>query len=894
MIEKAETPFSDDDSLGALNHYAKSWFLKNFKELTPPQKYSFKLITEKKNTLIAAPTGSGKTMSAFLSVISRLFDLSLEGKLEDRVYCIYISPLKALNNDIHRNLAKPLDDIYNDILEKKGVSIIKENIKKVTIAVRTGDTPQKERRMQLEHPPNIFVTTPESLAIILNSEKFMEKFKGVEYVIVDELHELANNKRGVHLSLSLERLAWASGFDFTRIGLGATLYPMEEAAKFLVGYSGDKERACTIVDASWSKEIDVKVISPVKDLIYTSGEEVEVQMYGEINRIIKSSKTALIFTNTRSGTERVVFNLKKRFNYGEEIAAHHGSLSRESRLEVEELLKKGSLRCAVSSTSLELGIDIGSIDNVIQIGSSKSVTRAVQRFGRAGHSFREVARGEDIVLTRDDLVECTVMMKSAKEKILDSFNTPKNALDVLVQHIVGMSLSSKWNVDDAFALIRNAYPYHSLDKKDFISILDYLAGNYVGLESRRVYGKIWYDKAENAFGKRGRFIKVIYMLNLGTIPDDVAVNVIIKNTKKWIGSIEEEFLTRLKPGDIFTLGGRLYKFEYARGMKCYVSDAATSLPTIPPWFSEQLPLSYELAIEIGKFRKRFGSIVSTCIKGQAGKKRVYLEDLPKKAFDFLKDFPVDDKARVALFGYFAEQILFAKAVPNNELILIESTKEDNSNKTTIVFHSLFGRRVNDALSRLFGMILGEIMDIDVAIMVNDNGFVLSTEEEVDADKNLIKDMFYELMSRDAEAMLKTNIRKTELMKRRFRHVAARSFMILRNYKGYKMAVGRQQVNSQLILKAAEEIDKNFPIIKETYREIFEDVMDLNRVRSIIDGIAKGKIKYKFIKTPSPSPFSHNIIAFGHADVVLMKERQEYLKVLHKMVLERIGVNNAAK
>ena len=300
---------------------------------------------------------------------------------------------------------------------------------------------------------------------------------------------------------------------FTRIGLGATLHPLEEAARFLVGYDAGKPRDCIIVDASWSKKLDIKVMSPVKDLIYAKDNSVEDAMYEEINKIIKQSKSTLIFTNTRSGTERVVYNLKKRFKYGEDIAAHHGSLSGESRMEVEELLKKGSLRCAVSSTSLELGIDIGAIENVIQLGSPKSVTRAIQRFGRAGHSFKAVAKGEMIVLNRDDLVECTVMLDAALKKHLDSFAVPQNALDVLAQHIVGMSLTNKWNVDEAFNVVRRAYPYHDLDKLDFVYLLNYLAGTYVGLESRRVYAKIWYEEKENTFGKRGRFTKVIYMLN---------------------------------------------------------------------------------------------------------------------------------------------------------------------------------------------------------------------------------------------------------------------------------------------------------------------------------------------------------------------------------------------
>lgn len=887
MIEYAKEPFTDEQSLSVLNGYVRDWFTNNFGELTPPQKYAFKLISEKKNLLITAPTGSGKTMSGFLTIISRLFDYSLKGKLEDKVYCIYISPLRALNNDIHRNLTKPLDEIYGKIVKEKGIEIIKNNIKKVTLGVRTGDTTQQERHKMLVKPPNILVTTPESLAILLNSPKFVENLKSAEYIIIDEIHELANNKRGVHLSLSVERLQNVADSKLARVGLGATLFPLEEAAKFLVGYEDGGPRNCVIVDASWSKKLDISVISPVKDLIYTKENKIEDSTYNEINSIIKSSKATLIFTNTRSGTERVVFNLKRRFKYGEDIAAHHSSLSRESRLEVEELLKKGNLKCAVSSTSLELGIDIGSIENVVQLGSPKSVTRAVQRFGRAGHSFKATAKGEMIVLNRDDLVECTIMLDAALKKHLDSFRVPQNALDVLSQHIVGMSLSDKWDVDKALDLVRHAYPYHELKKEDFLYLINYLAGNYVGLESRRVYGKIWYDEKENMIGRRGKYTRVIYMLNLGTIPDEVAVNVFTVSNK-WIGNIEEEFLTKLKPGDIFTLGGRLYRFEYARGMKCFVTEAQASAPTIPPWFSEQLPLSYELANEIGEFRSRFSGIVSECIK-ESKVKSIFggKSKIPKKADEFLSNFRINGNAKSAIFGYFAEQLYFANVVPNNKLILIEFTRDGPSGKSYLIFHSLLGRRINDALSRAFAIQLGEILDIDIGIMVSDNGFVFSTEDEMDIDKETIDELVSDVTSGNIVPMLKRNIRKTELMKRRFRHVAARSFMILRNYKGYKITVGRQQVNSQLLLNAAEEIDPNFPIIKEAYREIFNDVMDLPRAEEILSKIRKNEIKYKLIETQVPSPFAHNLITFGHADVILMKDRKKYLQSLHKLVMERI-------
>ncbi|MGC8710405.1 MAG: ATP-dependent helicase [Candidatus Micrarchaeia archaeon] len=871
-------PFSRLESLNSLSPSVRDWFKKNYPELTPPQYYSFKLIKEKKNLLITAPTGSGKTFSAFMAIISDLMDLADSGKLDEKVYCIYVSPLRALNNDVYKNLSVPLQEIYEG----------NANPKRVTIGIRTGDTPQSERQRQLKHPPNILVTTPESLAILLNSQKFSESLKDVKYVVIDELHELANNKRGVHLSLSIERLAEFCGHDFVRIGLGATLYPLEEAAHFLVGYNGSEERDCVIVDATWDKKLDFVAMSPVSDIIAAGDENIERSIYNLLDNIIKKNKTTLIFTNTRSGTERVVYNLMKKFKYSEdEIAAHHGSLSREMRLGVEDMLKKGKLKCAVSSTSLELGIDIGYIDNVVQLGSPKSITRAIQRIGRSGHKFNDVARGEIVVVNRDDLVECSVMLKCAKEKVLDRFLVPKNALDVLAQHIVGMSLNKRWKVEEALKVIRNSYAYHNLQKNDFISLLEYLSGSYVGFESRHVYGKIWYEEKEGSFGKRGRFTKLIYYLNIGTIPDEVGIDVY--EGSRWIGSIEEEFLSRLKHGDIFVLGGRLYRFESARGMRCFVSRADSRYPTIPPWFSEQLPLTFELANEIGRFRREMGSALKKSIKAD---KRVF-EGLRKgkiaesgevkKILDML---PADANAKHSIYRYFVEQLLYAKHIPNDKLILVEISRDLKEGRNYIIFHSLFGRRVNDAISRAIAIVMGDEYEEDIGVMVNDNGFALLTS--FDIEEKEVSSIIDKLTNIDIANLLKSNIRRTEMMKRRFRHCAARSFMVLRNYKGQKISVGRQQFNSQSLLNAAEEINPEFPIIKETYREILEDVMDLPKAIEILRGISKKSIKYKIIETSLPSPFAHMMITFGEADIVMMKDRRKHLRELHKLVLQRIG------
>ncbi|MCL4383394.1 MAG: ATP-dependent helicase [Candidatus Marsarchaeota archaeon] len=882
MFEYYDKPFSDEENLSVLNKYVRQWFTENFHELTLPQKFAFKIIAENKNIIITAPTGSGKTISGFLSIINTLFNYSLENRLENKIYCIYVSPLRALNNDIYKNLTVPLQQIYDLIIKEKGINIIKENIQKVTIGIRTGDTEQSERTKQLKKPPNILVTTPESLSIMLSSQKFSENFKSVQFIIIDEVHELANNKRGIHLALSVERLAQIAEKKLVRIGMSATLYPLEEAAKFLVGYENNKPRACVIIDASWSKIFEIKLMTPVPDLIYSNDALIENETYKILDSVIKHNKTTLIFTNTRSNTERVIFNLKKRFNYDLDIAAHHGSLSRESRLNVEEMLKKGSLKCVVSSTSLELGVDIGTINNVVQLGSPKSVTRLIQRVGRSGHSFKDTARGEVIVLDRDDLVECAVMIHSAKSKNLDAFKVPQNPLDVLAQHILGMSLTRQWNIDEAYNLVRNAYPYHELEKQDFISLLDYLAGNYVELESRRVYGKIWLDKANNTFARRGN-AKLIFMLNQGTIPDEALINVFAG--RKHIGSVQEEFFERLKPNDIFALGGHLYKFESSSGINCYVSLADTAAPTIPPWFSEQLPLSYELAMSINKLRgQMFGAILEDSSEIGMNIKKIKQS---KKINKILSDLNLDKTSENTVFNYFMEQFLFTKIIPNDKIMLIEQTFDAAEEINYIIFHSLYGRRINDALSRLFAIELGNRFNIDIGIMINDNGFILKPSQKIDFTNKTVSNIINALSSQNIEELLKENLKRTELLKNRFRHVAVRSFMILKKYKNYKITVNKQQINSRVLLKVAEEIDPNFPIIKETYREIFNEVMDLKKAKEIINKIKAKEIECRLVSTPVPSPFAHNIISFGYEDILVMKQKREYLRHLHKLVLEKI-------
>ncbi len=937
-------PWSDAETFATLEPLVRDWFLAKFAELSPPQRYSIKNIHDGVNTLISSPTGSGKTISAFLSILNKLLLLQERGELEQKVYCVYLSPLKALANDITKNLKEPLKELKELARERKRKLDI-------TVGTRTGDTTASQRGAMLKKPPHILITTPESLAISLTTIKFREMLRTTEFIIIDEIHSLAESKRGVHLSLSMERLEELvterePGKMLVRIGLSATVSPLEEMAKFLVGLDDPtlgRYRGCRIVDVQAVKRHDLKVLCPVSDIMRSSHAKTQAAMFELLHELIQSHKTTLVFTNTRAATERIVHGLKGRYPkhyagildgdaeedrlereteaefftnqrtaeerafgegkaqeergaeekngaYGERtgnrkkgeseerrlmtepasrrggsIGAHHGSLSKTHRLAIENRLKRGELKAVVCSTSLELGIDIGSIDLVVLLGSPKSVARALQRIGRSGHQLHEEAKGRIIVLDRDDMVECSVLLKAAIERKIDRVHIPMNALDVLAQQLFGFAIERVRGFEELYRIVRRSHCYHALGRGDFEEVVKYLAGEYAELEERAVYAKIWWDKESGNVGKRGKLARLISLTNVGTIPDET--NVTVKIGETVIGTIDEGFLERLKPGDVFVLGGETYEFRFSRGLTAQVKNSAGRPPTVPNWVSEMLPLSYDLACEILRFRQHMDELF------RLGKGK---EEIIAYMDGYLY---ADERTLSSIYEYFLEQYRYAK-VPHARRLLVEHYREGS--RRHVIVHSLYGRRVNDVLSRALGFALGRLQKRDVAITITDTGFALSATVPLNIPQAVSL-----LKSDELGRVMQAALEKSEVLGRRFRHCAARSLMILRTYRGDQKSVGRQQMNSRLLLSAVKRIGDDFPVLKEARREVLEDLMDIAHAAEVLRSLEEGSLKVEEISTVLPSPFAFNIILQGYGDILKLEDRVAFLQRMHAMILAEI-------
>jgi len=885
----------DGAVLELLEPVVQEWWVEQFGEyvpqnggfFTPPQKEAIPLIHEGTNALVASPTGSGKTLASFTGIINELFRRDQAEGLENSVYCLYVSPLKSLANDIHRNLEVPLAGI-TEKLDERGEDV------EIRHAIRHGDTSDSERQAMLEETPHILNTTPETLAILLNSPKFQKKLETVEYVIVDEIHSLAESKRGTHLSVSLERLEAMADGTPTRIGCSATVEPLEGMAQFLVGCEepGGRPREYEIVDTRFVREFDMELTTPTDDLINTPQEVVNDRFYRQLHDLVQDHTNTLVFTNTRSGAERVLHNLRERFDdYDEENSGcHHGSLSKDERQRVEAQLKAGEVDVVTTSTSLELGIDMPHIDLVVQVGSPKSVAALLQRVGRAGHQLGQTVTGRVVALDRDELVECAVMLKKAAEGFVDRVFVPENAQDVATQHVYGMAINEVRPEREVKAILRRAYPYRTYTDEQWEQLLRYLTADYEGMEDRNVYAKVWrddndppdgqyhydeYDVGEPLLGKRGRLARVIYMTNIGTIPDSFTCDVLTRNGDDWVGNLDEEYLDTLEPGDVFVLGGQHYEFRYRRGSKVYV-DRTSARPTVPSWFSERLPLSYDLGCEILEFQRELLSRLTT--------------DGPPAVRAWLRELPLDDNSVRAVTRMFDEQVRYAGpgSISTDDRLVIEEELDRESYERHYYVHSNYGRRFNDGFSRLLASHVAERANANVQVAVADHGFTLSMPLNRKVDLEGILDDIDPALARED---LRASLDGTDLLQRYFRINATRALMILKRYKGYEKSASEQQVSSEMLLGYAQDLSE-FAVIEETYREILEDKLNVDALEDVLGAIDRGEIKVETTRVETPTPRAFGLATLMASDVVLAEDESQVLQEFHERVLDEIEDTDA--
>ncbi|HXV90083.1 MAG TPA: DEAD/DEAH box helicase, partial [Gemmatimonadales bacterium] len=569
------------------------WFASRFTGPTEPQRRGWPLIQDGRDVLIAAPTGAGKTFAAFLSAIDALLRQGLAGTLTDEVHVVYVSPLKALSNDVQKNLAEPLAEIRTSLpaLDLPDIEI--------RTVVRTGDTPPEDRQAMLARPPHVLVTTPESLYLILTSPRAREMLRTVRTVIVDEIHAVARDKRGSHLALTLERLEALAGRRLQRIGLSATQKPIEEIAQFLVGTDRPLPE---IVDSGHVREVDVAIEIPDSPLEAVMAAEVWEEVTDRVAQLIAAHRSTLVFVNTRRLCERLTLHLSERLG-SEHVTSHHGSLSREKRLEAEERLKRGELKALVATASLELGIDVGAIDLAIQIGSTHAIATFLQRVGRSGHRLDAVPKGRLFPLSRDELVECAALLRATRAGRLDRLLIPEKPLDILAQQIVAAVACEEWGEDALFELVRRAYPYRQLTREEFDGVVRMLGEGFTTRRGRRG-AHLHYDGVQRRIAAR-RGARLAAIMSGGAIPDLGDYRVVLEPTETFVGSVNEDFAIESMPGEVFQLGNTSYlitRIETRQGV-VRVADAQGQPPTIPFWFGEAPGRSDELSEEVSRLRR---------------------------------------------------------------------------------------------------------------------------------------------------------------------------------------------------------------------------------------------------------------------------------------------------
>jgi ATP-dependent Lhr-like helicase len=854
------------------------WFRGTYPGFTHAQLLAVPAILDRQSILLTSPTGSGKTLAGFLGVFDALLRKLDMGDLSPTVQCIYVSPLRALAYDIGKNLRAPIIGMG---LEKR-----------LRVHLRTGDTPTAERVKFRQRPAHFLITTPESLAVMLAQESYAVHFSECEFVIIDELHSFAGNKRGADLTISLERLerlcsrrpvgdvgndgaakprfAQRSGYRkrssndaaICRVGLSATAAPLDLLARFLVG----EGRECRIGEAQVEKKSLVEVFSPIRRKPYPPAGYTGVRLYAELAELIRTRRSVLVFTNVRSAAEQVGLRLKELLpDLAPQIEIHHASLDRSVRLEVEDRLKNGELRAVVCSTSLEMGIDIGAVDLVVMVATPKGVSRAIQRIGRSGHSLNRSSHGVLVATNINDLVEATVTAKLVRERALDPIRIQQKPYDVVAQHVVGLAAAAPISVEETFELIRRAYPFRELSREEFDRILQYLEGGGASLEKQYVgvFGKIRVDNGVISLAHPR--IAREFLVNIGTIHSEGFIDVLLRRRR--LGSVEENFIKQLKIGDLFVLGGRIVRLIDTGVQEAYVERADGQLPTVPRWNAAKMPLTSGVARAVRKLRTDV-------------EKRVRKTSDDATIADWLvENYQISLVNAQAIVELFRAQLTISE-IPIGRKMLIELYRE--SDRAHYFFHSLIGRSANDALSRIVALRVKNRIGGNALATIDDYGFLLTLRRFQELPLEELRQCFARA---NAENDLAQALRGSELVKWQFRGVAQTGLMVPRNLPGRERKQKQLSWSAEVLFRVLEQHEPEHPLLVEAYRQATHTFLDADAAYQFLDDAES--FDWKLRELPAVSPFSFAIYASVIKENMMLEDPASAIERIYREMYAKV-------
>jgi ATP-dependent helicase Lhr and Lhr-like helicase len=842
--------------LDELHPLVREWFVSTFGGVTEPQAHGWPAIHSGGDVLISAPTGSGKTLAAFTLALDDLVRRATNGDLPDQTLVVYVSPLKALTNDVRENLEKPLAQL----VALAANQLVRLDL--IRTAVRTGDTTPAQRQQMLRKPPHVLVTTPESLFILLTAERSRRLFAGVTTVIVDEIHAMAGNKRGSHLALTLARLddlvARENGAKPQRIGLSATVRPIEEVARFL-------SPAATIVNVGHRRQMELSIEVPSDELGPVASKEMWGEIYDRVAQQIQAHRTTLIFVSTRRMSERVAFALNERLGDGF-VMPHHGSLARETRFDVERRLRAGELRAVVATASLELGIDIGSVDLVVQLGSPRAIGVALQRIGRSGHWVGAMPKGIFYVTTRDELLECAALVRAIRTGALDALTVPAAPLDILAQQIVAACAQHEWEVEALYALVRNAYPYRALARSDFDDVVTMLADG-VATSRGRSGTFLHYDRVNGRLRPR-RGARLAAITCGGAIPDTANYSVVVEPEGHTIGTLDEDFAIESMAGDIFLLGTNSWKIRRVEAGVVRVEDAHGAPPSIPFWNGEGLGRTIELSREVCAVRRAID------------------ERDDAAAYEWLeRECALDRAGAEQGVAYVRAGKAILGVVPTDRTIVAERFFDEGGGMQ-LILHTPFGARINRAWGLALRKKFCRSFNLELQAAATDNGFVLSLTDQ----HAFPLDVAFEFVkSASAETTLTQALLPAPMFAARWRWNASRALAILR-FSG-----GRKVPPQILRMRADDLLASVFPdqaacpenltgpiripdhvLVRETIGNCLHEAMDLEGLLDVLRAVESGTVRTVAIDTPEPSAFCHEILnanPFAYLDDAPLEERR---------------------